>query len=353
MIELKSATKTVICIGSGGVGKTTFASTLAIGQACQGRRVLVLTIDPSLRLAQALGIPKDGDVHDITDPFIREKGGQLFGCILDHQKVFQEFILSAAGHRLADQDIKKLTENRLYHQLSTHLAGSQEFTSLYKLNQFVKSNQYDLVVLDTPPAQHTWQFLRAPEKLSQLFNEGIAQWFRSGHQQDVGFFKKIVNVGTVQVLKALEVLTGAEFIKELSLFFKAIQNWQQPLQQQVNDCHKILTSQQTEFVLVSALDSSRILESQKISNEIVQQGYNLTTLVINRCYQWGDQDFMTSNPKVGEILQYYRKIEQNLTALSSEKRFQRLSVYKAPEVSQNDWHVKKLYEVYSQISVLR
>ena len=353
MFQLKPSTKTAICIGTGGVGKTTFATMLALGKASEGQKVLVLTIDPSLRLAQALGLPKDGEVHQINHSAIGKKSGQLFGCILDPKKAFQEFISSAAGNRLASADIDKLTTNKLYQELSTNLSGSQEFTSLFKLNQFVQSGQYDLVILDTPPAQHTWQFLKAPEKLSQLFNEGVAQWFRSAAKEDVGFFKKIVNAGTLQVLKALEVLTGADFVKELSLFFKAIQNWQEPLQAKVNDCHRLLTSQQTEFILVTALDSSRIQESHKISHEILMEGYNLTSLVINRSLSWLDESLASSHPKINDILNYYKQIEKNIIALSDDKRFQRLSVYKTPEVSQNDWHVETLYEVYNQIHFLR
>ncbi len=352
MIQLKSETKTLICIGSGGVGKTTFAATVAIGKACEGKKVLVLTIDPSLRLAQALGMKPDGEIHDLTTDMMNSKNGKLFACVIQHQKAFHEFIVKASGEKLAASDIKKLTNNKLYKQLSTKLSGSQEFTSLFKLNFYVSSGDYDLVILDTPPSQHTWQFLKAPEKLSQLFNEGVASWFRNPKQNDIGFFKKVLNIGTTQVLKALETLTGADFIKELGLFFSAIQNWQGPLEKQVMDCHKLLTSHTTEFALVTMLDPSRIVECQKISQEIQQEGYQLTTLVINKVPSWYTHKNLNASDKIKRLASYYENIEKRLAqSLTSGAGFKTyLNIYKCPEVSQNELHEKNLSEIYLQIS---
>jgi anion-transporting ArsA/GET3 family ATPase len=357
VINLNPETKTLICIGSGGVGKTTLAATIAIGKAYEGKKVLVLTIDPSLRLAQALGMKPDGNIHNLTTEEMRAKKGQLFACVIQHNKAFREFILKASGDKLATADIEKLTNNRLYKQLSTKLSGSQEFTSLFKLNDYVSRGEYDLVILDTPPAQHTWQFLKAPEKLSQLFNEGVASWFRNPNQNNIGFLKKVLNLGTGQVLKALETLTGADFIKELSMFFSAIQNWQGPLEQQVMDCHRLLTSMSTEFFLVTMLDPSRILESQKISYEIQQEGYHLTAVVINKVPSWFRSQNEQFSDKLQKLSRYYLDIENQLTALLLEKSGvgfkNNLKIYKCPEVSQNEIHDKNLSEVYLQIRQLR
>lgn len=167
MFEIKPTTKTIISIGTGGVGKTTMSAALAVGLSNQGKKVLVLTIDPSQRLAQALGIKSDGEVYTVKE--------NLFACTVNHEKVFKEFIFKAAAKSMSVVDTEKLLKNKLYQQLSTQLSGSQEFTSLFKLNEFVQSQKYDIVILDTPPAQHTWNFLTAPEKLARLFNEGVAQ----------------------------------------------------------------------------------------------------------------------------------------------------------------------------------
>lgn len=308
MIEIKPETKTVICIGSGGVGKTTLSASLAAGWAKDGKKVLVLTIDPSLRLAQTLGVTTDGDVHRVKLP--SETKGELYSCVINHQKTFDWFIRSAAQNA----DVEPLLNNRLYQQLSGKLSGSQEFTSLISLYRYVNSGEYDLVVLDTPPSQHTWNFLKAPEKISALFNEGVASWFRQGDESS-GFFKKLINISTTQVLKALEMLTGSLFMKELAVFFRAIQNWQGPLETYVSNCHRLLTSPTTEFFLVTALDPSRLNEAQKLSREISKQGYQLSSVVINRVPVWVQQEASNPHmsPRVQDLKNYYKSLAENLS----------------------------------------
>lgn len=340
MIQIGATTKTIICIGTGGVGKTTMAASIASGLSEQ-KKVLVLTIDPSLRLAQALGIKPDGEVYKVKE--------NLFACTLNHEKAFKEFVLKAASSTASKADVEKLLNNKLYHQLSTQLSGSQDFSSLFKLSEFVHSKEYDIVILDTPPAQHTWNFLHAPEKLGQLFNEGVAQWFRDPDQKDIGFFKRILNTGTAQILKVLESLTGSEFVKELSIFFKAIQRWQAPLEKQVAECHKILTAKSTEFILVTALDPSRISEALRLSSDIEKQGYNLKSIIINRVPAWIKED-VSAGPLL-RYVKYLKALETRL--LSSKSKFSsHLKVYKSQELSHNQLHVENLSDIYHNIELI-
>ena len=206
MINLQSKTKTLIFIGSGGVGKTTISAAIAVGEALRGKKVLILTIDPSKRLAQVLGLKSDGKIYPVP---LKNSKGQLYSCVINHKKAFEDFIRQAAKEKATASEIDRLFQNKLYQQLSGQLGGSQEFTSLITLYKHVTSNEFDLVILDTPPAQHTWSFLRAPEKIAALFQDSIAAWFRVPDAKNAGLFKKILNTGTAQVLKALEFLTGS------------------------------------------------------------------------------------------------------------------------------------------------
>lgn len=357
MFNVSAKTKALVCIGSGGVGKTTLAASIALGQAALGKKVYILTIDPSRRLAQALQFKADGAVYTIDHPEIKKYGGLLHTSILQHENVFTEFFIeAAAANSSAQSDIDKIKSNKLFRQLSTTLGSSQDFTAIYKLNQLVKSGKYDLVILDTPPAQHTWQFLQAPEKIAQLFNEGVAQWFRES-QEKTGLVKRVLNLGTKQVLKALESLTGSEFLVELSLFFQAIQKWQSALEKQVLDCHKLLVSVETQFLLVSGLDSSRIRDAQLISQEISKEGYNLNSLVLNRFPDWVLHDEQTAKlsaedlARLNELRNYYRRLIKSMT--SEHKNFQKnLMLYKLAEVRQSELNINGLLKLYSEMRSL-
>lgn len=357
MIKISEKTNALVCIGSGGVGKTTLAASVALGQAALGRKVFILTIDPSLRLAQALNFKTDGKVYAIETPEIKNSGGALQTSVLQHENVFTEFFIEACSSQpSAEKDIQKIKNNKLFRQLSTQLGSSQDFTAIYKLNQLVRSGHYDLVVLDTPPAQHTWQFLQAPEKIAQLFNEGVAQWFRES-QDKKGLVKRVLNLGTRQVLKALETLTGSEFLMELSLFFQAIQKWQGPLEKQVLDCHKLLVSDTTHFLLVTGLDSSRMKEAQLISQEIIKEGYKLTSLVLNRFPDWALQNDLDSaasssnQVRLNELRKYYKRLTSEVAV--HQKNFQKnLVLYKSAELRQSDVNINGLLKMYSEIKPL-
>lgn len=154
-----SKTKILVCVGTGGVGKTTVAASLGIAAAKKGLNVLVLTIDPAKRLAQALGLnsEKTGDVF-VPDQNFK---GKLFAGIIDPEASFSEFVKYNSSDK---NKAETLLNNTLFKQLSTNLSGSQEFTSLDRLYRAVNSNKYDLVILDTPPAQNAMDFFKAPEK---------------------------------------------------------------------------------------------------------------------------------------------------------------------------------------------
>lgn len=290
--ELFKETKVLVCVGSGGVGKTTVAASLAVMAAKEGKRVLVLTIDPAKRLAQTLGIEGSKDVTKVPG---QNFAGELYASVIDHKKTFDEFVIRAAQKSEA---AKKIFENSLYKQLSTNLSGSQEFTSLEKLYSCYESGDFDLIILDTPPTKHAIDFLHAPQKLSALFNEGVAKWFRDPEGKKSGFLGQLLQTGTRQVLKVLENLTGSQFIHELGDFFLNIEQWQGKLLQRTVDVHRMLVAPTTKFVLVTSFDQAKLKEAEYFSREIKKGGYHLDTVILNRIFPYW-LDLGTGSEKSG------------------------------------------------------
>ncbi|MGZ3826805.1 MAG: ArsA family ATPase, partial [Bdellovibrio sp.] len=221
----------LVCVGSGGVGKTTVAAALGVLAAKEGKKVLVLTIDPAKRLAQTLGIEGSADITKVPGQNFK---GELYASVIDHKKTFDDFVARVAKK---SESVEKILKNKLYQQLSTNLSGSQEFTSMEKLYSCYASGEFDLIILDTPPTKHAIDFLHAPQKLSALFSEGVAKWFRDPEGKKAGLFGHLLQTGTRQVLKILETLTGSSFIRELSDFFINIEQWQEQLLNRTVDVH--------------------------------------------------------------------------------------------------------------------
>lgn len=299
MNSILQTAEVIVCVGSGGVGKTTVASSLAFRAAELGRNVLVLTVDPAKRLKTTMGLSDTEDSVEIKHPRLR---GTLHASVIDAKKTFDEFVTRASTN---PERVKKILNNKLYVQLSTTLSGSQEFTALEKLYSSYESKKYDLIVLDTPPTKHAIDFLNAPQKLAQIFSEGIAKWFRDPKGEKQNFFVGILSQGTKQVLKALETLTGSEFMRELSEFFQNIEQWQGQLERRTGDVHRLLVSPKTDFVLVSSFDEAKLKEAEFFAREITKGGYHLSTLIINRAYpRWLN---LNEPPKSQSLVPLYQR----------------------------------------------
>ncbi|MCB9025708.1 MAG: ArsA family ATPase [Bdellovibrionaceae bacterium] len=283
MSHLFNKAKIIVCVGTGGVGKTTVAASLGIQAAKEGKRVLVLTIDPAKRLAQTLGLENSLNGNILVPE--QNYRGKLYAGWVDPETCFNDFVRSNSKD---NKKVAKILNNTLYKQLSTNLSGSQEFTSLDRLYREVTGGNFDLVILDTPPAQNAMDFFNAPEKIYALFQRSITRWF-AGESKDQNIFAKIINRGTLTVLAALEKLTGAAFIGELADFFTSIQDIQEVISQRSLDVHKMLMEPTTQFILVSTYDKIKILEAKDIYTQFKRFGFNLYSVFINRCLPEWDE----------------------------------------------------------------
>lgn len=269
--------KVIVCSGSGGVGKTTVAAALGIIAAQRGLRVLVLTIDPARRLATSLGID-DGRGATLVPG--QHFSGRLYAEMVEPQTIFEGFIREVADDQ---SSVQRILDNSLYRQLSTTLSGSQEFTSLVRLHDATSSGLYDLVILDTPPTEHAVDFLQAPRRISALFEAPVVSWFmNSDHGGNL--LKQLFVGGALTWLTTLRLLTGAEFIRELTDFFAGVAPLAKDICEKSHLAEALLSSSNTAFVLTTSLDRAKLQEGADYYRELRQGGYGLRAVIINRAY---------------------------------------------------------------------
>lgn len=340
--DLLQKSNILICMGTGGVGKTTISTALAIAAAREGKRVLTLTIDPSQRLKTLLNLREDGSVQKV------DLGGglSLDAAVVNHQRVFGDFIAKAL-EKTPDR-IQRLLKNRLYQQLITQLSGSQDFTSLQRLYQGHKEGIYDLVILDTPPAQHAIDFLKAPQKLSALFQEGVAKWFRSSTSANL--LQRVIQAGTLRALSLIEGLTGRQFFTELRDFFENLQGWSDRLEGRLTEIHRILSQKTTSFVLISGHDHSKLVEAEHVARELRITGYHLQLLILNRTHPlWMEE---AASPLWGQLRAdlegYYQKKQQAFGTWLDRHAIQS-PVVKIPELNQDIETLKDVQEIVSYL----
>lgn len=333
--------RVIVCAGSGGVGKTTLSAAIGVRASQLGRRTLVLTVDPAKRLATALGLELNDD-RDRPVPLVNSKGS-LSAAVIDSKRVFDKFV---ASHAKQEELVQRIMRNRLYQQMSTTLAGSQEFTALERLLQAVESGLYDLVVLDTPPTKHAMDFLTAPQRINSLFQDAITKWFMGGQDKPTGLLANLVNRGTRTVLKSLEVLTGGQFIEELIDFFSAVRSIQQVLRERSVAAHKTLLAESTAFVVVTSFDAAKLLEAQYLQRQLVKLGYRMKGVVINRAFPTWLPDRVdaprdTDPETFAKVLNFYEEFKQyysiryNLYEQFTHEMDPSMAIVRIPEYQQD------------------
>ncbi len=276
MFDLLSSHKLILSVGTGGVGKTTVSASLAVAAAVAGKKVLVVTIDPSKRLKTALGLNDLGT--EITKVPLEAKG-ELYASLLDPKKIFDSFIKKNAKN---PELCEKIFKNKLYQNISSLLAGSQEFTSLEFVLDAFESNRFDLIILDTPPSQHAIDFLRAPQRFYHLFDDKVVSWFET--KGEVGFFTKIIHSGTKKATAVLERLVGKGFLTEIHEFFSLFGSLAGIIQKRSIEAQNLLSSADAAFCLVSSYDPIKTVEAKDLYRLLKREGYSLKAVIMNRAF---------------------------------------------------------------------
>lgn len=288
--------RVVVCTGSGGVGKTTLSAALGVAAARMGKRVLVLTIDPARRLAMTLGIANSAE--DVRVPHQRFRG-ELWAGTIDPPRIFAEYIERHAKDRAT---VDRLFNNTLYQQLSTTLSASQEFTALSKLLDAATGGDYDLVILDTPPAAHAADFLHAPTRLNAVFDSAVVSLFM-GRTTGLGLASLVWKRSMKLVLGALTFLTGSSFVATFNDFFSAIDAIAPDIRETNRRAHQLLLDPTTAFVLISTFDTAKLQQGQDFHAELSDAGYHLKKVIINRAWpQWAPADSAAQSAACSALL---------------------------------------------------
>jgi anion-transporting ArsA/GET3 family ATPase len=275
----------LVCVGSGGVGKTTTAAALGIAAASRGRHTAVLTIDPARRLRDALGIATlDGEPHRVplgrhTHGVARGTIGTLDAMVLDTKRTFDELIQRYAPTPAAAE---RVLTNRIYESISTALAGSQEYMAMERLHALAASTRYDLLVVDTPPTQHALDFLEAPERLTALLTSRAAAILQNPSLILAREGSRLAQAALSAVLRGLERFTGFELLHDVAEFVGGLEEFSAGFQERAATVARFLRAPETSFVLVTTAEPARIGETLAFHRELVRTGLPFAGFVVNR-----------------------------------------------------------------------
>jgi anion-transporting ArsA/GET3 family ATPase len=278
--ELLDVKKVLVCVGSGGVGKTTVAAAIAVHAASRGKKALVLTIDPARRLASSLGLKELGNEERLVPPEKFERAGlplegALYAMMLDTKRTFDDLVARYAPTPGARD---RILENQLYKHLSGTLAGSQEYMAMEKLYEVYRERDYELVVLDTPPTHNALDFLDAPKRMINVLDTPI---FRS-LPTVAGSFSKRAFFGSALLLRQLGKFTGMEFFEMLAEFLANFSGMFEGFKERAKRVYEGLQGPEVAFLLVTSPSVLTINEGLFFHEKLREARMPFAGFVINR-----------------------------------------------------------------------
>ena len=275
----------VVLCGSGGVGKTTLSAALALMGALEGRRSLVLTVDPAGRLSQVMGLKKleENRPRLIPRTFFARAGlhpaGSLSAVRIDTRSAFDRIIEKTAPSPAVSE---RILTNPIYDHMAGYMTGSHELVAMDKVLEFYQSGQYDLLVLDTPPTRYALNFLDAPGKLLNFLDDSVLQWFIKPAVLLGKFPLKLFSRGPGFHLGFLERFTGAHILRHLVEFCANFSEMSHSFKERATQVRAVLGSDRAAFVLAAAPSRVDIWENRFFCQRLLAESMPLAYVVVNR-----------------------------------------------------------------------
>ena len=289
-------TRIIVCCGSGGVGKTTTAAAVGLRAAERGRHVVVLTVDPARRLAQSMGLSSLDNtprlVPGVGTPSPPRRtgrpgrneadgGGSLHAMMLDMKRTFDEIVEAHADPDRAAQ----ILANPFYQSLSSGFSGTQEYMAMEKLGQLRRTDNWDLIVVDTPPSRSALDFLDAPQRLGRFLDGRLLRLLTAPAKVGGRAYLRVLNVGFGVVTGVLTKILGAQVLRDAQTFVTALDTMFGGFRERADYTYQLLRAPGTSFLVIAAPEPDALREASYFVERLAIEGMPLAGLVINRAHR--------------------------------------------------------------------
>jgi anion-transporting ArsA/GET3 family ATPase len=267
-------TRILVCCGAGGVGKTTTSAALALAAAEAGRTVVVLTIDPARRLAQSLGLVElDNEPRRVEVPGV---SGELHAMMLDMKRTFDDIVVAHSTPERAEQ----ILANPFYQSLSSSFSGTQEYMAMEKLGQLRASDQWDLIIVDTPPSRSALDFLDAPNKMGRFLDGTMIRLLAGSGRAGL----KFASAGFMFFSRIISKILGGQLLRDISAFVAALDTMFGGFRERATATYELLRRPGTWFVVVATPEPDALREASYFVDRLSAEGMPLAGLVLNRTH---------------------------------------------------------------------
>ncbi|HZU71258.1 MAG TPA: ArsA-related P-loop ATPase, partial [Acidimicrobiales bacterium] len=277
--QLLAAKEIAIFCGSGGVGKTTTAAAAAAMSAVKhGGKVLVLTVDPARRLADALGLSGIGNQErQVPAEAFREAGvtprGELWAAMLDTKQSWDALV---RRHAPDERTAEQILANPLYRNISGRFVQSHDYIAMERLYELHSAADYDLIVVDTPPTRNAIDFLEAPQRMSDFFSSRLLRWLIAPYRS------RLVNMASRPFYQVADRILGSQFLEDIAEFFILFQTMYEGFVERARSVSRLLRDRRTTFLVISTLEASPLHEAEFFIDALNERRLHLGAVVLNR-----------------------------------------------------------------------
>jgi anion-transporting ArsA/GET3 family ATPase len=282
---LLASREVVVFCGSGGFGKTSTAAATSLAAATQlGGRVLVVTVDPARRLADALGLDGIGnEERRVPDAVLRAGGctprGELWAAMLDTKASWDDLV---RRHAPDEATAAQILDNRLYDNLTSRFVQSHDYIAMERLYDLHSTGAYDLIVVDTPPTRNALDFLDAPQRMADFFGGRLLRWLTAPYRLGGGRGARFVNFASKPFYQIADRLLGTQFLQDIAEFFLNFETMYSGFVGRARAVERLMQDRRTSFVVVTTLEGAPLREAEFFCSELTARGLHLGGLVLNR-----------------------------------------------------------------------
>ena len=268
-----SSARVIVACGTGGVGKTSVAAALGVHAARAGRKVVVITIDPARRLADAIGL--DGALGNEPQKVALDTSGELWVTMLDVRETFDNLVRETSP---TPERAREVMENSFYRSLSRSLSGTRDYMAAERLHGLQNDSRFDLVIVDTPPSRNALDFLESPERLARFLKHPVVRLLVAPSRGGLRF----ASAAMTPVLKAISSVVGSDALTGVAAFLRAFDGMETEFSRRALAVAAMLRGNDTHFVVVTAPSPDALKEAGHFVSELSRLGIELRLLVANR-----------------------------------------------------------------------
>lgn len=267
----------IVCVGAGGVGKTTTSAALALEAARRGHRTCVVTIDPARRLADAMGLDSEAARGSAAMQVEGPWSGELWAVMLDTRATFAELITTYAP---SPQQARRILDNTFFRNIADALSGTHEYMAMEKLHELHHDERFDLVIVDTPPTTNALEFLDAPNRITRFLDHRLYKMLVT----PTGGIARAVNLAAQTFLRSISRVVGATVVDDVIEFFANFEGMEDGFRARAVSVRDLLASDRTSFILVTVPRRDVAIEAAGFVGDLAAAGIAVDALVINRVH---------------------------------------------------------------------